>query len=141
MAIFGPKPWVNFSTFWTSCFYTLERHFFVIDNRQRHYPGLYSLRRKVGKKAIFWPITWVNPFGKNVTFSTFLTSCFYSLERHFFVLEYRKRHFPGLYYLRRNVKKRPFLHQKNGLTPLERCQFFDFLNFLFLWPIKAFFSF
>ena len=26
----------------------------------------------------------------------------------------------------------------HGLTPLEKCQFFDFLNFLFLYPREAF---
>ena len=34
-----------------------------------------------------------------------------------------------------------FLYQNHLLTPLEKCQFFDFLNFLFLSPRKAFFSF
>ena len=29
--------------------------------------------------------------------------------------------------------------QNPGLTPLEKCQFFDFLNFLCLLPRKAFF--
>ena len=51
--------------------------------------------------AIFGPKPWVNPFEKNVNFSTFSTSCFYTLERHFFVLQYRKRHFPNLYYLKK----------------------------------------
>ena len=31
------------------------------------------------------------------------------------------------------------LEENDGLTPLEKCQFFDFLNFLFLLPRKAFF--
>ena len=44
--------------------------------------------------AALGPKTWVNPFGKNVNFSTFSTSCINSLERRFNVLEYRKRHFP-----------------------------------------------
>ena len=30
------------------------------------------------------------------------------------------------------LEKWPFLDQNHGLTPLEKCQFFDFLNFLFL---------
>ena len=58
---------------------------------------------------------------------------FYSLEKRFFVLEYRKRHFPGLCYLKqKKLKKWPFLDQNNGLTSLEKSQFFAFLNFLFL---------
>ena len=46
---------------------------------------------------------------------------FYSLERRFFVLEYRKqRPFPGLYFLtKKNCKKWPFLYINHGLTPLE----------------------
>ena len=33
----------------------------------------------------------------------------------------------------------PFFHQNHGLTLLEKCKFFDFLNFLFLCPRKGFF--
>ena len=33
------------------------------------------------------------------------------------------------------------LDQNHGLTPSEKCQFFDFLNFLFLVPRKAVFFF
>ena len=78
MAIFGPKPWVNpfwknvnFSTFWTSCFYSLERCFFVLEYDKRHFPGLYCLKKKVGKMAIFGPKPWVNPFGKMSSFGLF----------------------------------------------------------------------
>ena len=83
--------------------------------------------------AIFGPKLWVNPFGKIVKFSKFLTSCFYSLERRLFVPEYRKRHFPTLYCLeKKKLEKWPFVDQNHGLTPFEKCQFFDYLNFLFL---------
>ena len=104
MAIFGPKPWVNpfgkmsnFQLFETSCFYSLERRFFVLECRKRHFPGLYCLNKKVGKMAIIGPKPWVNPFGKMSIFRLFETSSFYSLERRFFVLECRKKHFLGLY--------------------------------------------
>ena len=82
--------------------------------------------------AIFGPKPWFNPFKKNVNFSTFLTCCFYSLERLFFVLEYRKRHFPSLYSIKRKSKNWPFLEQNNGLTPFKKYPFFDFLNFMSL---------
>ena len=39
------------------------------------------------------------------------------------------------------LEKWPVLDQNHGLTPLENLQFFDILNFLFLEPRKAFFSF
>ena len=73
MAIFGPKPWknVNFWTFWTSCFYSLERRFFVLEYRKRHFAGLYCLKKKVGKMAMFGPKAWVNPIGKMSIFRVF----------------------------------------------------------------------
>ena len=55
---------VNFSTFSTSCFSSLERRFLVLKYRKRHFPGLYSLKKKVGKMAIFRPKALVNAFGK-----------------------------------------------------------------------------
>ena len=78
MAILGPKPWVNpfgkmsiFKKFWTSCFYSLQRRFFVLDYRKSHFPNQYCLKKKVGKMAIFGPKPWVNPFGKMSIFRLF----------------------------------------------------------------------
>ena len=63
--------------------------------------------------AIFGPKPWVNPLGKMSIFQVFDLLVFvrqftnvhcqkspYSLERRFFVLEYRKGHFPGIYFLK-----------------------------------------
>ena len=47
----------------------------------------------------------VNPFGKNVNFLTFSTSCFCCLEMRFFVLEYHKTRFPSLYCLKKKTWK------------------------------------
>ena len=78
MAIFGPKPWVNpfrkmsiFRLFETSFFDSLEGRFFVLEYRKRHFPGLYCLKKKVPKMAIFGPKPWVNPFGKISIFRLF----------------------------------------------------------------------
>ena len=89
--------------------------------------------------AIFEPKRWVNPFGKMSIFRLFELVVFIAQKRIFFVLEYHKRHFAGLYCVKKKLEKWPFLDQNHGLTPLEKCQFFDFLNFLFLQPRKAFF--
>ena len=62
---------VNFSTFWTSSFYSLNRRFFVLEYHKRHFPGLYCLKKKIGKMAIFGPKPWVNPFGKMSIFRLF----------------------------------------------------------------------
>ena len=96
---------VNFSTFLNSSFYSLERRFFVLEYCKTHFPGLYYLKNLVGKMVFFGPKQWVNPFGKNLNFLTFSTSYFYSLDRRFFVLEYRKRHFPCLYCLKKTSWK------------------------------------
>ena len=37
------------------------------------------------------------------------------------------------------MEKWPFFHQTHGLTPLEKSQFLDFLNFFFLEARKTFF--
>ena len=62
---------VNFSTFLTSFFNSLERRFFVLQYRKKHFAGLYCLKKKVGKMAIFGPKLWVNPFGKMSIFRLF----------------------------------------------------------------------
>ena len=45
------------------------------------------------------------PLWKNVNFSTFSTSSFYSLDSRLFGLEYRKNQLPGLYCLKEQNKK------------------------------------
>ena len=63
---------VNFSTFSTSCFYSLERRFLALEYRKRHFPRLYCLKKKkVRKMAIFGPKPWVNPFEKMSIFRPF----------------------------------------------------------------------
>ena len=39
----------------------------------------------------------------------------------------------------KKLEKWPFLDQNDGLTPLKKCEFFDFLNFVFLKPREPFF--
>ena len=80
----------KFSIFKTFCFYRLERRFFVLQYRKRHFPGLYCLKKKVRKMAIFGPKPWVNPSEKMSIFRLFESYCFYSLERRFIVIEYWK---------------------------------------------------
>ena len=129
---------VNFSSFWCCCIHSLERCFFVLEYRKGHFPMLHCRKKKVGKRPIFGPNHGLICLEKSQFFG-FLNLFFYSLKGFIFVLEYRKRHFPGLYCLKKKLEKWPFLDQSHGLTPLEKWQFFDFLNFLFFWPKKAFF--
>ena len=68
MVMFGPT---NFLTFYTSCYYSLERLFFVLEDPERNFPGLYCLQKKFGKMAIFGLKPWVNPLGKMSIFRLF----------------------------------------------------------------------
>ena len=49
--------------------------------------------------ANFGPNQWTNQFEKNINFLNISTSLLYSLEGHFFELEYHKTPFSGLYCL------------------------------------------
>ena len=72
-------------------------------------------------------------------FFDFFDFLFLYPRKAFFPSRISYRHFPGLYCLKKKFEKWPFLDQNHGLTRLQKCQFFDFLNFLFLYPRKAFF--
>ena len=109
MGILGPKAWINnfrkisiFLSFWNSFFYSLVRRFSVLEYRKIHFLGPYCLKKK-WKDSLFWTKTMRQSLWKSLNFSTFWTSCFYSLERRFFVVEYRKIHFPSLYCLKKKV--------------------------------------
>ena len=95
-------------------------------------------KKNVGKMAIFGPELWVNPFGKMSIVRLFELFCFYSLERQFSFQNNLKDIFLA-YIALKKLEKWPFLDQNHGLTPLEHCQFFDFLTFMFLQPKKAIF--
>ena len=79
MASFGPKPSLNpcgkmaiFLTFLTSCFYNLEKRFFVLEYRKRQFSYLFYLKKKeVGKMAIFGPKPWVHLVGIMAIFRLF----------------------------------------------------------------------
>ena len=97
-------------------------------------------KKKSWKNGHFSTKAMGYPVWNKIQFSTFWTSGFCSLERRFFVLEYRKRYFSCLYWLKKKMlEKWPLFDQNHGLTRLEKCHFFDFLNFLFLLPRKALF--
>ena len=92
----------QFFNFWNFLFLQPRKAIFCSRISSNTFSWPILAEKKVGKKAIFGPKPW--PFldqnlalWKNVNFSTFGTSCFYSLERPFFVLEYHEIHFPGLY--------------------------------------------
>ena len=83
--------------------------------------------------AILGPKPWVNPFGKMSIFSIFWTSLFYSLERRFIVVEYHKKHFPGLYWVTKKVGKMAIFGPKPWVNLLEKMliiRLFELLVFI-----------
>ena len=134
MPIFGRKPWVNpFEKM--SVFRLFEIFVFIV------YKGVFSFYNIIKdiflayiawtKKLEKWPLFDQNHgliLWKNVNFLTVCTSCFRNLERRFFVLEYPKRYYPGLYFPKNKSWKNGHFWTKT----MKKCQFFDCLNFLFL---------
>ena len=145
MAIFGPKPQVNpfgkmsiFRLFELLVFIA-QKGVFSFQNIVRDIFLCYIAEKKNLEKGPFLDQNHGLICLEKSQFFGFLNLFFYSLKSSIFVLEYRERDFPGLYCLKKKLEKWSFLDQSHGLTPLEKCQFFDFLNFLFFWPKKAFF--
>ena len=64
------------------------------------------------KLPIFDQNHGLTPLEKNSNFSTFLTCCFYSLERLFLSLEYLETQLPGVFCLK---EKLPIFDQNHGL--------------------------
>ena len=163
MAFCGPKRWVNpfgkfpiIRLFELLVFKAQKGFFFVLEYRERHFSCLYCLKKEFGKMAIFVPRRWVNPLGKMSIFRLFKLFVFVAQKgvfsfqnivkdilqsrKEFFRCKISKRTFSwAILPKKKKFEKWPFFEQNHGLTPLEKCQFFDFLNFLFLQPRKAFF--
>ena len=145
MAIFGlnhgltPFEKSHYFDFLKCCFYSLERLFFVLEYRKRHFPSLYSIKRKSKNWPFLEQNNGLTPF-KKYPFFDFLN--FMSLQRrigYFLFQNIVKDIFLAFIALKKKLQKRRFLDQNHGLTPLKYCQFFDCLNFLFLLPRQAFF--
>ena len=60
------------------------------------------------KMAIFGPKPWLTPFEKCQFFDFLNIASFYSLERRFSVVEFRKGYVPGLYWLKKKLENGHF---------------------------------
>ena len=69
-------------------FYGLERRFFLLEYWKTHFCVLCWPKKKMEKWPIFHQNHGLTPLEKSQFFCTFLTFCFYCLERFFFVQEY-----------------------------------------------------
>ena len=83
--------------------------------------------------AIFGPKPRVNPFGKISVYRLFKLLVFIAEKGVFFVLEYRKRHFPCLYCLKKKVGKMSIFRPKPWVNPFEKISIFRlFKLFVFI---------
>ena len=147
MAIFGPIPWVN-SFGKMSIFRLFKLPVFIAQKSVVLFQNIindiflaYFAKKKVGKLVIFGPKPWVNSFGKMSIFRLFELLVFIPQKRIFSFQNIVEDIFLFYIAFERKLEKCSFLDQNHGLTTLEKCQFFDFLNFLFLQPRKAIFPF
>ena len=89
--------------------------------------------------AIFGTKPWVNPFGKMSIFRILELLVFIAYKGAFSFQIIVKVIFLTYSAEKKMLEKWAYLDQNHGLTPLEKLQFFDILNYLFLQPRKAFF--
>ena len=152
MAIFGPNPWVSpfgkISSFrlFERLVFIAKKNVFSFQNMVKHIFLAYIAKKKKkkqnnGKMVIFAAKPWVNPFCKMSIFQLFEILVVIA-KKGFFLFQNMVKHIFLVYIaLKKLMEKRPFLDQNNELTPLVKCRFFHLLNFLYLQPRKAFFSF
>ena len=91
--------------------------------------------------AIFGPKPWVNPFGKTLIFRNSKLLVFIAKKAAFFVLEYRKSHFPNQYCLKKKVGKRAILVPKPWVNPFGKTSIFRHFELLVSIAKKGVFSF
>ena len=138
MAIFLPKPSVKdfgkMSIFrlFALLVFIAQQGVFSFQNIIKHiFFGLNCLKKGVGKMAFLGPKPWVNPFGKMSIFRLFELLVFRAQPGVFSFQNIIEDVFLAYIVQKNRLEKWPFLDQNHGLTPLEKCQFFDFVNFLF----------
>ena len=146
MANFEPKPWTNpFEK--TSIFRLLKllvlqpRTLFLSFQNITKHSFLFHIaqKKKLEKRPILAQNHGVTPLEKRQFFD-FLNFLFLQPRTLFFLFQNIIKH-SFLFYIvpPKKLEKRPILAQTHGLTPLEKGQFFDFLNIFFLQPKKFFF--
>ena len=130
MAIFGPNPWVNFSTFSTSCFYSLERRFFVLEYCKRHFPGLQCLKKKSWKNGHFSTKTMGYPLWKKIQFFDFLNFLFLQPRKEFFSFQNIVKDIFLAYNAKKKLEKWPFSDENHGLSPFRKMLIFRLFKLL-----------
>ena len=134
MAIFGAKPWVY--PFGKILNFSLFRHLVIITQK-----GVFSFQNII-KKKISWPILPNKKRLEKWPFLDFLNFFFLQPSEAYFRSRISEKTLSWpILPQKKKLEKWPFLEPNHGLNPLEKCQFIDFLHFLFLYPRKGFYRF
>ena len=88
-------------------------------------------KKRVGKMATLGPNPWVNPFEK-CQFVDFLNFLFLELRKACFGSGISFKTFSWLILPKKKKWKNGYFWAKTMGNPFKKCQFFDFLKFLFL---------
>ena len=145
MAIFGLKPWVNpfekmsiFRLVQLRVFIAQKAVFLFQNIVKDIFLAFIALKKKLEKRPFLDKNHGLTPLEKSHFFD-FFNFVFLQPRKALFRsrISYKTFAWPILPE-KRKLEKWPFLDENHGLTPLEKCQFFDFFNFLFLQPTKAF---
>ena len=96
-------------------------------------------KKKMEKQPIFDQNHGLTPFRKISIFGLFQLRVFIAQKGVFSFQNIVKDIFFPYIIFKKKIEKSPIFDQNHGLTPLEKSQFLDFFNFVFLQPRKAFF--
>ena len=146
MAIFGPKPFViplaNMSIFrhFELLVFIAQKRLFSFQNIVKDiFLACIAPPKKCWKMAIFGPKPWVNPFRKIFIFRLFELLVFIAQTGVFSLQNIVKDIFLAYIALKKSWKNGHFSTKTMGYPLWKKIRFFDFLNFWFLQPRKAFF--
>ena len=130
---------VHFFYFLKYLFLQLGKAFFCSRISEKTFSWPILPKKKGWNNGHIWTKPCVNPLGKMSIFRLFEIFVFIAQKTVFSFQNIVKDIFLAYIGYKEKLEKRPFFDQNHGLTPLEKCQFFDFLNFLFLYPRKGIF--
>ena len=147
MAIFRPKPWVNpfgkmsILQLFEVLVFIAQKGVFLLQNILKHiFLAYIAYKEKLEK----WPFLdqnhWLTPSGK-CQFFDFSNLLFLQLRKVFFVLEYRKRHFPGLYCLKSKDEKMTIFRPKPWVNLFGKMSIFRLFELFAFIAQKGVFSF
>ena len=146
MAIFGSKPWVN--PFGNMSIFRILELFVSIAQKDAFlfyfivkviFLTNIALKKSLEKWRYLDQNHGLAPFGETSILQRFELLVFIAKKGVFLFQNIVKVIFLTNIAQQKRLEKWPYLDQNHGLTPLEKLQFFDILNLLFLQPRKAFF--